>query len=229
VRGIFVTGTDTNIGKTFIACTITRVLKEHGVDVGVMKPFATSRRRYSATFGSEDAWRLARAAKAVDPDDLINPYFYQIGTAPYLAATMCGKPTPNLSFAVKKLRELSRQHKFLVVEGIGGIMVPISRRETILDFIKMVGFPTIIVTSPRLGTINHTLLTFQACLNKKIKVYAIIINKKPENTSKAQARLPSLFSALTGVKKIIEIPRIQNDHTLRNIENLIARDLLDFD
>ncbi|MFZ0557511.1 MAG: hypothetical protein WAM26_19695, partial [Nitrososphaeraceae archaeon] len=59
--------------------------------------------------------------------------------------------------------------------------------------------------------------------------YAIIINQKPENTSKAQARLPSLFSALTGIKKIIEIPRIQNDHTLRNIENLIARDLLDFD
>ena len=66
-------------------------------------------------------------------------------------------------------------------------MVPISRRETILDFIKMVGFPTIIVTSPRLGTINHTLLTFQACLNRRIRVYAIIINQKPENTSKVSS------------------------------------------
>lgn len=228
MKGIFVTGTDTNIGKTFIACTISRVLKEYGVDVGVMKPFATSHRRYSPTFGSEDAWRLARAAKVVDPDDLINPYFYQIGTAPFLAATMSGKPTPNLGIAVKKLRRLSRHHKFLVVEGIGGIMVPISRRETLLDFIKMAGFPTIIVTSPKLGTINHTLLTFQACLSRKIRVYAIIINKKPENTSKAQAHLPSLFSALTGVERIIEIPRIQNDHTLKSVENLIARELLGF-
>jgi dethiobiotin synthetase len=228
VKGFFVTGTDTNIGKTFIACTITKVLKEHGVDVGVMKPFATSHKRYSSTFRSEDAWRLSRAAKVVDPDDLINPYFYQIGTAPFLAATMSGKPTPNLSIAVKKLRGLSRQHEFLVVEGIGGVKVPISKKETILDFIKMVGFPAIIVTSPKLGTINHTLLTFQACLSRKIRVYAIIINKNPEKKSKTQDCLPSLLSTLTGVKRVIEIPWIRNTYTLKNTEKLIAADLLNF-
>ena len=228
MEGLFVTGTDTNIGKTFIACTITKVLREYGVDVGVMKPFATSHKRYSSTFGSEDAWKLSRAAKVVDPYDLINPYFYQIGTAPFLAATMSGRLTPSLGFAIKKLRRLSRQHEFLVVEGIGGIMVPISRKETILDFIKMVGYPAIIVTSPKLGTINHTLLTFRACLNRKIRVDAIIINKIPEKKSKVQRRLPSLLSALTGVKRVIEIPRIHNSYTLKNIEKLIARDLLDF-
>jgi dethiobiotin synthetase len=229
VRGIFVTGTDTNIGKTFVSCTIARVLKEYGIDVGVMKPFATSHRRFSSTFSSEDVWRLARAAKVADPDHLMNPFFYQIGTAPFLAATMSGTPTPNLSFAVKKLRRLSRQHEFLVVEGIGGIMVPISRRETLLDFIKMVGLPAIIVTSPKLGTINHTLLTFHACLSRKIRVYAIIINKKPEITSKVQDRLGSLLSTLTGVKRVIEIPRIRNGHNLRSVEKLIARDLLDLE
>ena len=215
MKGLFVTGTDTNIGKTFISCLITNVLKEHGVDVGVMKPFATSHKRYSTTFGSEDAWRLSRAAKVVDPYDLINPYFYQIGTAPFLSATMSGKPTPNLGSAVKKLQRLSTQHEFLVVEGIGGVMVPISRKKTILDFIKMVGFPAIIVTSPKLGTINHTLLTFQACLNRK-----------PERPSKVQRHLPSLLSSLTGVKRVIEIPRIRNSYALKNIEKLIARDLL---
>jgi len=193
-----------------------------------MKPFATSHKRYSSTFGSEDAWRLSRAAKVVEPYDLLNPYFYQIGTAPFLAATMSGRPTPNLGFAIKKLRRLSMQHEFLVVEGIGGIMVPISRKETILDFIKMVGFPAVIVTSPKLGTINHTLLTFRACLNRKIRVDAIIINKIPEKTSKVQRRIPSLLSALTGVKRVIEIPRIRNSYTLKNIEKLIAQDLLDF-
>lgn len=227
MKGLFVTGTDTNIGKTFISCLITNVLKEHGVDVGVMKPFATSHKRYSTTFGSEDAWRLSRAAKVVDPYDLINPYFYQIGTAPFLAATMSGRPTPNLGSVVTKLRRLSTQHEFLVVEGIGGVMVPISRNKTILDFIKMVGFPAIIVTSPKLGTINHTLLTFQACLNRKIRVDAIIINRKPERTSKVQRHLPSLLSSLTGVKKVIEIPRIRNSYALKNIKKLIARDLLD--
>jgi dethiobiotin synthetase len=228
VKGLFITGTDTNIGKTFIACTITKVLKAYGIDVGVMKPFAASQKRYSSTFSSEDAWRLSLAAKVADPADLINPYFYQIGTAPFLAATMSGRPSPNLCFAVKKLRRLSNQHEFLVVEGIGGVMVPISRTETILDFIKMVGFPAIIVTSAKLGTINHTLLTFQACLSSKIRIYAIIINKNPEKASKAQGRLPSLLSALTGVKRVIEIPKIQNSYTLNNVEKIIARDLLDF-
>ena len=229
MKGIFVTGTDTNIGKTFVSCMITRVLKGYGIDVGVMKPFATSHRRYSSMFSSEDVWRLARAAKVADPDDLMNPFFYQIGTAPFLAAIMSGRPTPNMSVAVKKLRRLSKQHEFLVVEGIGGIMVPISRRETLLDFIKMVGFPAIIVTSPKLGTINHTLLTFHACLSRKIKVYAIIINKKPETTSKVQDRLGSLLSTLTGVKRIIEIPRMRNGHNLKSVEDLIARELFDLE
>jgi dethiobiotin synthetase len=208
---------------------ITRVLKGYGIDVGVMKPFATSHSRYSSMFSSEDVWRLARAAKVADPDDLMNPFFYQIGTAPFLAATMSGRPTPNMTFAVKILRRLSKRHEFLVVEGIGGIMVPISRKETLLDFIKMVGFPAIIVTSPKLGTINHTLLTFHACLSRKIKVYAIIINKKSETTSKVQDRLGSLLSTLTGVKRIIEIPRIRNGNNLKSVEDLIARELFDLE
>jgi dethiobiotin synthetase len=228
VKGLFVTGTDTNIGKTFIACAITRVLKDYGIDVGVMKPFATSHKRCSSKFCSEDAWRLSRAAKVSDLDDLINPYFYKIGTAPFLAATMSRKPSPNLRSTVEKLRMLSRQHEFLVVEGIGGVMVPISRKETVLDFIKMTGLPAIIVTSPKLGTINHTLLTFQACRRSNILVHAIIINKNPEKPSKVQDRIPSLLSELTGVKRVIEIPRIRNNYSLKNIEKIIAGELLDF-
>ncbi|MGH9996099.1 MAG: hypothetical protein ACRD4J_12820, partial [Nitrososphaeraceae archaeon] len=77
--------------------------------------------------------------------------------------------------------------------------------------------------------INHTLLTFHACISRKIRVYAIIINKKPEITSKVQDRLGSLLSTLTGVKRVIEIPRIRNGHNLRSVEKLIARDLLDLE
>ena len=103
MKGLFVTGTDTNIGKTFISCLITNVLKEHGVDVGVMKPFATAYKRYSTTFGSEDAWRLSRAAKVVDPYDLINPYFYQIGTAPFLTSNYERKAYSQLRFCSQKI------------------------------------------------------------------------------------------------------------------------------
>jgi dethiobiotin synthetase len=228
MKGIFVTGADTNIGKTFIACIIAKVLKEHGIDVGVMKPFATSRRRYSSTYASEDTWRLSSAAQVFDPDDLINPYFYQIRTAPLLAAIMSDRPIPDLDIAVKKLRILSRKHEFLVVEGIGGVMVPISMNETTLDFAKMIGFPVIIVTSAKLGTINHTLLTFDACRRSGVQVYAIIINKYPEKPSKAQERILPLLSALTGIRKGIEIPRIRNSRALKKVEKLIASELLNF-
>jgi dethiobiotin synthetase len=228
VKGIFVTGTDTNIGKTFIACTITKVLRDHEVDVGVMKPFATSTRRYSAKFGSEDAWRLSGAAKVIDSNDLINPYFYRIGTAPYLSAILGHVPAPDLSVALEKLRRLSRRHEFLVVEGIGGILVPVSKKETVLDFIKMVGFPTIIVASPKLGTINHTLLTFEACHRSRIPVKAIIINMISTKPSQVQAHIPSLISELTGVKRVIEIPRIQSSYALKKIKQIIGRELFDF-
>jgi dethiobiotin synthetase len=228
MKGLFVTGTDTNIGKTFIACAIARVLKDYGVDVGVMKPFATSYKRHSTKFRSEDTWRLSRAANVADPDELINPYFYQIGTAPFLAASMSSKPSPKLGFVMDELRRLSKQHEFLVVEGIGGVMVPLSKGETVLDFIKMVGFPTIIVTSPKLGTINHTLLTFHACIRNYIRVYGIIVNKRSEKPSKAQDRIPSLLSMLTGANRVIEIPRIRNRYELKKIEKIIACEILDF-
>jgi dethiobiotin synthetase len=228
MKGIIVTGTDTNIGKTFIACIIVKALKVRGIDVGVMKPFASSWRRYSSTYASKDTWRLSHAAQVFDPDDLINPYFFQIGTAPFLAATLSDRPIPDMSFAVKKLQTLSRKHEFLVVEGIGGVMVPISQNETFLDFAKMIGFPVIIVASAKLGTINHTLLTFEACRRSDVRVYAIVINKYPKKPSKAQEHVLPLLSSLTGVTKGIEIPRIRNRSALKKFEKLIASDLLNF-
>lgn len=228
MKGIFVIGTDTNIGKTIVACGIASALKKRNIDVGVMKPFATSHKRYSSMFGSEDVAKLAEAAKVTDPEEVINPYFYKIGTAPYLAARMSGRSPPRMGFALEKLRQLSKKHEFLVVEGIGGIMVPLSRTETLLDFVKIAGIPVIIVGSSKLGTINHILLTFHACQNRGVRVSAIVINKTPRNPSKVQYQLRSILSSLTGVKKVIEIPRFHDRESLENVGKIVEQDLLDF-
>lgn len=226
MKGIFITGTDTNIGKTFVACAIARVLRKKHVDVGIMKPFATSHRRFSTRFRSEDVRSLVRAAGVTDPEDLVNPYFYKTGTAPLLAAKICKCAPPQMEYALKKLKRLREEHDFLVVEGIGGIMIPLSATETLLDFIEIVGFPVIIVTSPRLGTINHTMLTFCACRARNVSVSGIIINKRPSKPSKVQDRLRSLFAELTGVNSVIEIPRFRYG-ALKKADDLIERELLD--
>jgi dethiobiotin synthetase len=228
VKGIFVIGTDTNIGKTVIACAIVSALKKRKIDVGVMKPFATSHKRYSSDFQSEDVSRLVAAAKATDPEEVINPYFYSIATAPYLAARMSGRAPPKLGFALEKLRELSKKHEFMVVEGIGGIMVPLTRNETLIDFVKLAAIPVIIVASSKLGTINHTLLTFHACKERHVSVSAIIINNAPRKPSKVQLELRSLISILTGVKKVNQIPKFRYHQNVEKVEKIIELDFLKF-
>jgi dethiobiotin synthetase len=228
VNGIFVVGTDTDIGKTVIACAFASALKKREIDVGVMKPFATSHKRYSSDFQSEDVSKLAAAAKVTDPEEVINPYFYSIATAPYLAAKMSGRAPPKLGFALEKLRQLSKKHEFMVVEGIGGIMVPLTRTETLLDFVKLAAIPVIIVASSKIGTINHTLLTFHACKERHVSVSAIIINNTPRKPSNVQHELRSLISTLTGIKKVIQVPKFRYHHNVAKVEKIIELDFLGF-
>lgn len=226
MKGIFIAGTDTNIGKTVVACAIARVLRKKQINVGIMKPFATSHRRFSTRFRSEDVKRLVRAAGVTDPEDLVNPYFYKIGTAPLLAAKMSNCAPPRMEYALEKLKRLTEEHEFLVVEGIGGIMIPLSATETLLDFMEIVGFPVIIVTSSKLGTINHTMLSYAACRARDVMVSGIIINKIRRKPSKVQDRLRSLFVELTGVNNVIEIPRFRYG-AIRKVDDIIERELLD--
>jgi dethiobiotin synthetase len=179
VRGVFITGTDTGVGKTAVACGFAAWCHRQGIDVGVMKPIATGG-RWRIVDGrrrlvSDDAVRLAAAADANDPWSLINPVCYKEPLAPWTAARRTGRPV-NVRVVAAAFRTLARQHAFVVVEGIGGLLVPLTARLTVVDLIHRLGLPVIIVARPGLGTLNHTLLSLQCAKAAGLSVIGVVLN-----------------------------------------------------
>lgn len=175
MRSILVTGTDTGVGKTIVAAGIAAALRRRGVDVGVMKPVATGAVRRGGRLVAEDAELLRRAAGVDDPLELINPVCLEPPLAPSVAARIAKRPI-DLGRIVKAYRELSRRHACVVVEGVGGILVPLKPRYTVGHLAKRLGLPLLVVARPTLGTINHTALTVRAAAGFGLRVVGIVIN-----------------------------------------------------
>ena len=123
MRGIFITGTSTGVGKTVIAAGIAWGLRKRRIDVGVMKPFATANRVFSTKYRSQDTAILAEASAAKDPDYCLNPFFYSIAASPLVASELKPGAPVNIKKAVQSLKNLGKKHDFIIAEGIGGIMV----------------------------------------------------------------------------------------------------------
>jgi dethiobiotin synthetase len=209
MRGIFVTGTDTGVGKTAVAAGIASLLKKRGINVGVMKPFATAGKRHSAKYRSEDTAALALAAGATEPDSDLNPSFFRMPAAPLVAAQLAGEKPAVMQEALFALKKLQITHDFVVVEGIGGLMVPLTEREFVADFAKLAGLPVIIVSHPRLGTINHTLLTVRACRDFGLDVAGIVINMMPKKPTAVEKKAPETIARLAGVPVVAVLPELK--------------------
>ncbi len=172
---VFVTGTDTGLGKTVVAAGIAAALARRGADAGVMKPVATGGRPRRGRLVSEDAERLAKAAGSRDPMELINPVCFRHPLAPSAAARLARRPV-ELGRVWRAFRRLSSAHEMLIVEGIGGLMTPILDRYWVAHMARRLGLPVIIVTRPTLGTINHTVLTVHAARSFGLAVRGIVVN-----------------------------------------------------
>jgi len=174
LNSIFVTGTDTDVGKTYVSAGIAVTLRKMGVDVGVMKPFAAGIAQNTG-FKSEDVEILANAAQVSDSELLLNPQFFPISASPYTAfKTM--KIKPNIKLILNNFKKLSKLHSMMLIEGMGGIMTPILQNYFVTDLIKDMKLPAVIVARTKIGTINHTVMTCIMCAKYKIPVKGIIIN-----------------------------------------------------
>ncbi|MDX1595837.1 MAG: dethiobiotin synthase [Nitrosopumilaceae archaeon] len=174
MKPLFIAGTDTDVGKTYVTAGLAVTLRKMGIDVGVMKPFAAGTPQKKG-YKSEDVEILAQSAKINDPEYLINPQFFPIPASPYTAWKNL-KQKPSIKKVISSFSKLSNMHEILLVEGMGGIMTPILREFYIIDLLKSMKIPTIIVTRNRIGTINHTIMTWKMCEKYKIPVKGIIIN-----------------------------------------------------
>ena len=204
-RGLFITGTDTGVGKTLVACGVAQLLRKRRINVGVMKPFATGNQIYSRNFKSQDTELLAAAANVGDMDNELNPVFFPIAASP-LMASLITKNHISLKSVLSAFQRIRRMHEFVVVEGIGGIMVPLTNSYLLGDFVKLLGLQLIVVSRPNLGSVNHTLLTVNACKKYGLDIVGIIFNRMPSKPDIVESMTPQFIRKLTGISIIAIIP-----------------------
>ncbi len=229
-NGIFITGTDTGVGKTVVAAVLAKLLRDAGVKVGVMKPVTSGCISTGGKLLSEDAELLRWAAASSAPDSDICPYLLREPLAPSVAASIDGT-----SICFEKIAEaygrLAACHDFVLVEGAGGLLTPLAENRFVSDLVLRLGLPAIIVARPNLGTVNHTLLSCLCAKNAGIRLKGIIINKYPEKPGPAEEYAPEMIEKHSGVG-IIGIfpetgwtnPAVQTDTIFRMIRGTQAGD-----
>jgi len=166
--GVFITATDTGVGKTYVAAGIAKALKAHGYKVGVMKPVASG--------SDEDARLLIKASATKNDPKLVNPYLFRHPLAPVVAAGL-EKRQISIQKILSSYKKLCQQNDFVIAEGIGGLLVPIKKGYLVSDLIQDMDIPAIVIARPNLGTINHTLLTVKHARDKGIKILGVVFNE----------------------------------------------------
>ena len=221
MKGYFVTGTDTGVGKTAITAGIVGSLRNLGVNVGVMKPIATGYQQKTG-YKSSDVTILAEATGIKDPEDLINPVFLPIPTSPYDASKLLSVPI-DMPLILTKFKKLRSLHDVILIEGIGGIMTPITKNFFVADMIKAMAIETIIVTRATLGTLNHTVMTCKMCKDYDIKVKGLIINNFDEKGTPAEKSAPTTLYELTGINIIGIIPFIKDLNQIDKMVEMVSK------
>jgi dethiobiotin synthetase len=207
MKSFFITGTDTDVGKTYVTAGLAVTLRKMGIDVGVMKPFAAGTPQKKG-FKSEDVEILSQAAQVSDPENLMNPQFFKMAASPYTASKSL-KVKVNVTSVLSSFKKLSKLHSMLLVEGMGGIMTPILKNYFVTNLIKEMKIPTVIVTRSKVGTVNHTIMTCNMCEKYKIPIKGIIINNFDSDGYQIKTLKRDLQS-LTCVPILGTIPYIEN-------------------
>ena len=206
MKSLFITGTDTDVGKTYITAGLAITLRKMNVDIGIMKPFAAGEKQKKG-YKSEDVEILSNAAQINDPESLVNPQFFPISASPYTAWKKL-KIKPKISLILSSFKKLSDKHEMMLVEGMGGTMTPILKNYYVANLIKDMKIPTVIVTRSKVGTVNHTLMTVLMCQKFKIPIKGIIINNFDKGYPINQ--LKKDLESLTGIKVLGSIPFIKD-------------------
>ena len=190
---LFITGTDTVVGKTMVTAGLAHFLYSQGVNVGVMKPVASGcepqEDQADGSLVSDDSLLLRRAAGVDDEMSAITPIALSAPLSPHMAAALEGEPLQReivIQRTVESFEILSENHDCVLVEGVGGIMVPLANDFMVADLAGGLGLPILIVAADRLGVINHTLLTIEVARARGLDIAGLVLNRVgPEDDSRA--------------------------------------------
>lgn len=200
MKGIFIAGTDTAVGKTHVAGGLAAALRHKGVDVGVFKPFESG-----TAVGHSDVQRLKQQSGVTDTDDLICPYRFDEALAPMVAAERAGT-TIEWSRVLQSYATLRERHACMIVEGSGGLLVPLAPGKgnlpevhwpkTNIDLIRELGLPVLLVGRLGLGTINHTLLSLQCLQQNQLSCVGVVLNQTTAMSGLAEETNPQILAKM---------------------------------
>ena len=221
-QGIFITGTDTGVGKTIVSAVLARLLKQRGLNVGVMKPVTSGCIDRDGKPVSEDAELLAWGAGTDPGDPDAAPYLLKEPAAPCVAASMEGK---RIDFGLLRAAfdRLASRHEYVIVEGAGGLMVPLAGGLLVADLAARLELPLLVVARPNLGTVNHAVLTCYTARQLGLTVKGVIINNFPEHPDRAEESAPHLIDSLSGAPLLGVFPRSDGDSPREIVEQLATR------
>jgi dethiobiotin synthetase len=216
---LFVTGTDTGVGKTLVTAALARHFSSCGLKVGVMKPCETG--VANAQQPGADASLLRWAAATTDADELIAPYRFIEPLAPALAASRGGVVIDPVRLG-EALAEVSAGKDLVLVEGAGGLMVPLRGGYLMADLARQLALPLLVVCRPSLGTINHTLLTILAARIMELPLAGFIINRMPAHPGVAEADAPHELASLASADLLGVLPEVTGT-TEERVEQLASQ------
>lgn len=226
IPGLFITGTDTGVGKTVVAAAIAAHLRKKGKRLAVCKPIATGCLAGSNGLISEDAQLLERSACSRFAMEMICPQRYAEPLAPAVAAQRESRPV-DWDAIDRAIGAMCAASDAIIVEGVGGVMVPLDHEHMVIDMIRALALPALIVSRPGLGTINHTLLTLQALRSADIPIAGVIINRMPASPDLAERTNADALEKF-GRCKVIGIIPDAGDNEISQSINAIMTYLLPF-
>jgi dethiobiotin synthetase len=207
MNGLFVTGTDTGVGKTLVTAAVALTLRGRGLDVGVVKPVQT---------GDGDAANLKAWAELPEPLDEIAPHSFAAPLAPLVAARLEGRKL-ELDSVAEQVRRLADRHEVTIVEGVGGLLVPVGPDWTIADLAGSLGIPLVIVARAGLGTVNHTLLTVGEARRRGLDVTGVVLNGLADESTATNVELIETFG---DVPVLARIPWLDGEITAERLRGL---------
>ena len=209
-RHFFVTGTDTSVGKTTVTVRLMQQLVAQGLTVIGMKPVASGCEWLDGRWQNDDVLQLTAASNVSAPAELINPYCFEPAIAPHIAAAQAGV---EIDFDVIRAayEQLTAMADVVIVEGAGGLLVPLNATQTIADLIQALSLPALVVVGMRLGCINHALLTAQVLKQRNIDFCGWVANNIDPQMSVPQENLQSL---ITGLQQppVLQVPFQESLH-----------------
>lgn len=219
-NGIFITGTDTHVGKTWVGQQLIRELRRRGVDVIPRKPVESGWTENSANNEETDAWKLANAAGIPDKLSQVCPFHFEAAISPVRAARLAHQ-----KINVNQLKQHCLSHikneQFLLVEGAGGFYSPLVEDALNADFATQLGLPVLLVAEDRVGCINQILLTIEAATNKGLRIIAIYLNRIKSHTD-------TLMNNQEDLAAFTHIPVVTNIHNLSDllVESALSSEIL---